>query len=57
MRRVKATSSGGGTSGSTDAADINIADAGNYYTATEVEAALQEVQVDLRANLAFAFFT
>jgi hypothetical protein len=41
------TAAGGG--GSTDAVDINITDAGGYYTGTEVETALQEVGADLAA--------
>jgi hypothetical protein len=34
---------GSSVGGSTDAEDINIVDAGNYYTSTEVEGALQEI--------------
>lgn len=36
-----------GVSGSTDAADVSIADAGNHFTATDVEAALAEIITDL----------
>jgi len=35
--------SGHDTAGSTTAADVSIADAGGYFTATDVEAALQEL--------------
>lgn len=38
---------GGGGSGSTAAADITIADAGTYFTGTDVEAALQELGADV----------
>lgn len=38
-----------GAGGPTDAEDVSIADAGGYYTGTDVEAALQEVGADLAA--------
>lgn len=37
-------------SAATNAADVNIADAGGYYTGTDVEAALQEVGAEFAAN-------
>jgi len=39
----------GGGGGATTAADVSIADAGNYYASTDVEGALQEVGADLVA--------
>jgi hypothetical protein len=40
---------GGGGGGASAAADVSIADAGGYYTGTDVEAALQEVGAALDA--------
>lgn len=39
----KVASGGSGGTGSNNASDISIADTGNYFTATDVEGALQEV--------------